>query len=91
MERFGAIIQEAGVEFRLDIVLFTTDAASVGEVLVSLANQLDAAVIVMASHGKGRLKEFVLGSSTVYVCRHSKKIPVVVVPEAAVAAESDRE
>lgn len=50
-----------------------------GHVLCKKADELDAVMVVMASHNKGRMAEFFLGSVTNYVTHHSKR-PVVIVP-----------
>lgn len=55
------------------------DTESVGHVLCKKAEELDAICIVMASHNKGRMAEFFLGSVTQYCTHHSKR-PVVIVP-----------
>lgn len=55
------------------------DTESVGHVLCKKADELDAVAIVMASHSKGRMAEFFLGSVTQYCTHHSKR-PVVIVP-----------
>ena len=41
------------------------------------AADLDAAAVIMASHGKGRVKEFFVGSVANY-CLHRCKKPVVI-------------
>lgn len=55
------------------------DTESVGHVLCKKADELDAVAIVMASHNKGRMAEFFLGSVTNYCTHHSHR-PVVIVP-----------
>lgn len=55
------------------------DTESVGHVLCKKADELDAVAIVMASHNKGRMAEFFLGSVCQYCTHHSKR-PVVIVP-----------
>jgi nucleotide-binding universal stress UspA family protein len=52
-------------------------------VLCKKAEELQAASLVMASHNKGRMVEFFLGSVTNY-CTHHCKRPVTVVPAVAV-------
>jgi hypothetical protein len=52
---------------------------------VKKADQLNAIALVMASHNKGRVAEFFLGSCTSYVTHHAHR-PVVVVPPAPKAA-----
>jgi nucleotide-binding universal stress UspA family protein len=48
-------------------------------VLCKKADELEAVAIVMASHNKGRMAEFFLGSVTNYCTHHSHR-PVVIVP-----------
>ena len=55
------------------------DTESVGHVLCKKADELEAVAIVMASHNKGRMAEFFLGSVTNYCTHHSHR-PVVIVP-----------
>jgi nucleotide-binding universal stress UspA family protein len=57
------------------------DTESVGHVLCKKADDLDAIGIVMASHNKGRMAEFFLGSVTQY-CTHHAKRPIIIVPTA---------
>jgi hypothetical protein len=52
---------------------------------VKKADQLNAIALVMATHNKGRVAEFFLGSCTSYVTHHAHR-PVVVVPPATKAA-----
>lgn len=42
------------------------------------AADIDASMLIMASHGKGVLQEFLLGSVTSYVTHHCDDLPVVV-------------
>lgn len=55
------------------------DTESVGHVLCKKADELDAVAICMATHNKGRMAEFFLGSVTQYCTHHSKR-PVIIVP-----------
>eukprot|EP00775_Hariotina_reticulata_P007428 gene7428-7637_t len=47
--------------------------------IIKKAEELDAVAICMASHNKGRMAEFFLGSVTQYCTHHSKR-PVIIVP-----------
>jgi hypothetical protein len=49
----------------------------VGEIICERAIDTDAAAVIMASHGKGRIHEFFVGSVTNY-CLHRCKKPVVI-------------
>lgn len=42
------------------------------------AEDLDASMLVMASHSKGGMDEFLIGSVSSYVTRHANDIPVIV-------------
>ena len=57
---------------------YPTDKSSVGALICARAEVLHAAVVVVARHTKGRIKEAFLGSVSAYVTRHCKS-PVVVV------------
>eukprot|EP00878_Enallax_costatus_P017120 GHUV01017975.1.p1 GENE.GHUV01017975.1~~GHUV01017975.1.p1 ORF type:complete len:161 (+),score=47.40 GHUV01017975.1:79-561(+) len=61
------------------IIKSEVDTESVGHVLCKKAEELDAVGIVMASHNKGRMAEFFLGSVTQYCTHHSKR-PIIIVP-----------
>jgi len=64
------------------IIKSEVDTESVGHVLCKKADELHAACMVMASHNKGRMVEFFLGSVTNYCTHHSKR-PVIVIPSTA--------
>lgn len=61
------------------IIKSEVDTESVGHVLCKKADELDAVAICMATHNKGRMAEFFLGSVTQYCTHHSKR-PVIIVP-----------
>eukprot|EP00879_Flechtneria_rotunda_P003575 GHRR01003809.1.p1 GENE.GHRR01003809.1~~GHRR01003809.1.p1 ORF type:complete len:175 (+),score=39.74 GHRR01003809.1:47-526(+) len=61
------------------IIKSEVDTESVGHVLCKKAEELDAAAICMASHNKGRMAQFFLGSVSQYCIHHSKR-PVIIVP-----------
>jgi nucleotide-binding universal stress UspA family protein len=58
------------------------EEGSPADVICSVAGDLDADVVVVGSHGKGALKEAVLGSVSRQVLHHCHR-PVLVVPRAA--------
>jgi nucleotide-binding universal stress UspA family protein len=76
-EKFVPIVAQANIPYKVEIVRFNTDNDSIGEVLCARAVDLDATAVIMASHNKGRIKEFFLGSVTSY-CTHHCKQPVLV-------------
>lgn len=59
------------------IVKYEIDTDSIGNVVCKKADELEAAVTVLARHTKSRLQEFFLGSVTSYCVHHSKR-PVLV-------------
>jgi hypothetical protein len=65
------------IPFKLELVRFATDNDSIGAVICRRADQLNAAAVVMAKHNKGRIKEFFVGSATVY-CTHHCKSPLLI-------------
>mmetsp|Transcript_23579 Transcript_23579/g.80372 ORF Transcript_23579/g.80372 Transcript_23579/m.80372 type:complete len:90 (-) Transcript_23579:268-537(-) len=77
--RFEPMLQSRGIKYKVSVLSFATDNESIGQLVCANAMDLDAAAVVMASHGKGRIKEFFLGSCTTYCTKHCK-VPVVVVP-----------
>jgi nucleotide-binding universal stress UspA family protein len=58
--------------------LAVADELSVGETLVRIARQVDAAVVVVGRHERGRLHDFFVGSTTKELVKHSP-CPVLVV------------
>lgn len=60
------------------IVKSEVDTDSVGHVLCKKAEELDAVCLVLASHSKGKIAEFFLGSVTQFCVHHSTK-PVAIV------------
>jgi nucleotide-binding universal stress UspA family protein len=83
----SAILDEGDDELAATIAAIQVDPAIVerklvegasGQMIIHVAGELDADVIVVGSHGKGWLKRVVIGSISEYVLRHST-IPVLVV------------
>jgi nucleotide-binding universal stress UspA family protein len=50
-----------------------------GQMIVHVADEVDADVVVVGSHGHGWFKRMVIGSTSQYVVNHSNR-PVLVVP-----------
>lgn len=76
-QKLAPVLSASKVPFITDVVAYETDTSSVGEVVCEKAVEVDAAAVIMASHGKGRLKEFFIGSVTNY-CLHRCKKPVII-------------
>lgn len=57
---------------------FLTDNDSIGEAICKRASNINAAVIVIASHNKGVIKEFFLGSVSKYTSTHAQQAVIVV-------------
>lgn len=53
-------------------------AASIGHNICKKAEEVDAACVIMASHNRGSIHEFFLGSVTSY-CLHNSKRPLLVI------------
>lgn len=79
-------IARAGFPFTSEIVAYETDTTSVGEIVCERAADSNAVAVVMAAQGKGRVREFFVGSVTNY-CLHRCAKPVVVFRAPADAAE----
>lgn len=76
--RFGARCDAAGAKSVFEVVRFLTDAASVGDAVAARADELGAALIAVASHGKGRLTRWLQGSVTAEVAARAR-VPVLLV------------
>lgn len=77
-EHVAPILNEANITFHTDIVAYDTNTSSIGEVLCEKADMIDDTVaIVVASSGKGKIKEFFVGSTCNY-CLHRAKKPIIV-------------
>jgi hypothetical protein len=82
-------IERAGFRYTSEVVAYETDTTSVGEIVCERAADSDAVAVVMAAQGKGRVREFFVGSVTNY-CLHRCAKPVVVFRAPAKAAEQRR-
>ena len=71
------ILDQRKIPYKLDIIAYEMNNTSIGEVVCEKASILDADVIVMASHRKGRIQKFFVGSVTNYALHHSK-VPLIV-------------
>lgn len=61
----------------IHIIKFETDSDSIGTALCKKAEELNAAVLVVARHDKSKLQQFFLGSVSSFCLEHSKR-PVLV-------------
>ena len=80
-------IERAGFRYTSEIVAYETDTSSVGEIVCERAVDSDAVAVVMAAQGKGRVREFFVGSVT-NSCLHRCAKPVVVFRAPAKAKEA---
>jgi nucleotide-binding universal stress UspA family protein len=71
------VIEAAGLRYTAEVVAYETDNTSVGEIVCERAAEMDAAAVIMASHGKSRIREFFIGSVTNYALHRCKR-PVIV-------------
>lgn len=71
------VLNAAGMQYTAEIIAYETDNGSIGEIICERAIDSDATAVIMASHGKGRVREFFIGSVTNY-CLHRCKKPVVI-------------
>lgn len=69
--------QRGNVTYKLDIIAYEMNNTSIGEIVCEKAKIIDVDLVVMASHRKGRLQEFFVGSVTNY-CLHHSKVPLLV-------------
>ena len=65
------------VDWKAEVVHFATDADSVATIIEARAAKLEATAIVLAKHGKSKLKQLFLGSTAKHLVE-SSPIPVVV-------------
>ena len=75
--RFLPLLNEAKQPHKVEIVHFSTDADSVGEVVAARAERLNASAVVLAKHSKGAIKELLLGSTAKHLTKNCSR-PVVV-------------
>lgn len=75
--RFVPALEGAGVPYKAEILHFGTDAESVGSVVAARAKALDASGVVIAKHNKGKIAQFLLGSTAKFLTTHCE-VPVVV-------------
>ena len=82
-KRFVPLLTKRKVKHVVDVTRGDTNNWSVGEIVCNHAKMLRASCVVMAPHGKGRVKEFFVGSVCNH-CLHGCDAPLVLVrPERA--------
>ena len=75
--RFLPLLNEAKQPHKVEIVHFSTDADSVGEVVAARAERLGATAVLLAKSNKGAIKSFFLGSTAKHLTTHCT-VPVIV-------------
>ncbi|GBF98512.1 adenine nucleotide alpha hydrolase [Raphidocelis subcapitata] len=76
-DRFERPLSIRKIPYDVHLIRCDTSTDSIGALISSRAESLQVAVVVMAKHNKGAVREFFLGSCTSYVLHHCKQ-PVVV-------------
>lgn len=77
-KRFVPLLARIHVKHVVDVTRGDTNNWSVGEIVCNHAKMLRASCVVMAPHGKGRVKEFFVGSVCNH-CLHRCEAPLVLV------------
>jgi nucleotide-binding universal stress UspA family protein len=65
------------IPYKVEVARSCVDCDSIGELVCKRAQKLNAAVLLMAKHKRGALKEFFIGSVSNYALHHCKQ-PVLV-------------
>lgn len=76
-DRFVPIVQEIGASHDVSIVEASTDCDIIGQQICHKAEELDAALVVMAAHHKGRLLRYLVGSVTKYCVNKCRQTVLV--------------
>lgn len=76
-EKFMSKLEAAKIPYHVEVVRSSVDNDTIGALVCKHAEQLNAAVVVMAKHTRTAVKEFFVGSVTSY-CTHHCKAPVLV-------------
>lgn len=77
--RFAEALVTARIPFKLHVVVGPVDSDSIAKVVITKSADVDAALIVIARHQRGKFASFFVGSVTSNLVKKSK-FPVVVVP-----------
>ena len=89
-DRLAPKLAAANVEHRINVLRCSQAARSVGDVVVTNATRIKAAMVVMAMNPKSALKEVLMGSCCSHVV-HRCPVPVVVVRNLPATAEQAAE
>ena len=65
-------------DVEVDVAAADVSCASVGELVCDVARDVGAAMVIMAKHGKGALREALIGSTTNHVVRNCRTCPAAV-------------
>ena len=85
-KRFVPLLERINVKHVVDVTRGDTNNWSVGEIVCNHAKMLRASCVVMAPHGKGRVREFFVGSVCNH-CVHRCEAPLVLVRPERVDAD----
>ena len=88
-KRFVPLLERIKVKHVVDVTRGDTNNWSVGEIVCNHAKMLHASCVVMAPHGKGRVKEFFVGSVCNH-CLHRCEAPLVLVRPEPERVHADR-
>lgn len=84
--RFAKLLTRKKIPFMLHVIVGSTESDSVAKSIAKKADEIPAALIVMAKHSKG-FKELWLGSVTKSVFKYTT-LPIAVVPHNKAIVES---
>ena len=64
-------------KYGVDIIRGHVDKHSIGEAICNRANDLAAALVIMAAHNRGAMIRFIIGSTTQYCIEHCDQTVMV--------------
>lgn len=89
----AAAVAEEGAQLASDAGFVAEARVEVGaspwQKIVAIADELDAGVIAIGSHGRTGLPKVLLGSVAAAVAQHSRRSVLIVHPEAAEGSDGD--
>ena len=74
--RFGEGLAKRGVPYLIDLTYGAQRNTSIGEIICAIAEAIKADVICMATHGRGAMARFFVGSVANY-CLRNATVPVL--------------